>query len=36
MASAMRAIENDAVALRFDDLLKDQLFLLAMMPCARP
>ena len=29
VVSAMRAIEDDAVALRFDDLLEDQLFLLA-------
>jgi hypothetical protein len=28
MVSAMRAIEDDAVALCFDNLLEDQLFLL--------
>jgi hypothetical protein len=28
VVSAMRAIEDDAVALRFDDFLEDQLFFL--------
>ena len=34
MASAMRAIEDDAVALRFDDLLEDQSLISEL--CAGP